>query len=225
MKVLSVITILTLIIFAAFPGLDLATSRFFYSDGSFAYREHPISMVIYLSVRIFCILSAVMCLGILIYDPLRRFLPAFLQKIADKFRNLVKFSRKQVMFMFLVIVLTPGILVHWVMKPVWERARPVNVIEFGGDKEYTNFYHLFAGQDGKSFPSGHASMAFSIVALAYMVSESRRRKVLALTLIYGVIASTCRVWQGGHFVSDVTFSALLTLWTILLLKKFYLDKQ
>jgi membrane-associated phospholipid phosphatase len=111
------------------------------------------------------------------------------------------------------------------MKPIWERARPVNTTEFGGEKTYSNFYHLFVGQDGNSFPSGHAAMAFSLVALAFMVRPENRKKVLIITILYACLASMCRVWQGSHFISDVTFSGILTLWTVLLLKKFYLDKQ
>ena len=225
MKVLLIITILALAIFAVFPGLDLAFSHLFYVEGQgFPYRDHLISMFIYKSVRISCWIIAIVCLFVALYDLSRASLPSFIQKLLDHPRSLIKFSRRQLMFLFLVIVITPGILVHWVMKPVWERARPVNVTEFGGQYEFTDFYHAGSGQDGKAFPSGHAAMAFSLVALAYMVREGRRKKILVITVIYGIIASLCRVWQGGHWLSDVTFSAIITLWTILLLKKYYLDK-
>jgi membrane-associated phospholipid phosphatase len=53
----------------------------------------------------------------------------------------------------------------------------------------------------------------------------KRKKVLTVTIIYSIIASMCRVWQGGHWLSDVTFSAIITLWTIFLVKKFYLDRN
>ncbi len=226
MKVLSLSTILALAIFALFPQLDINFSKLFYVEGQgFPYRDHIISKIFYISVRATCWLIAICCLFAAIYSGVKKFLPVAAQKTGDKIRALIKFSNRQLIYLFLVIVITPGILVHWVMKPVWERARPVNVTEFGGQYQFTNFYHAGAGQDGKAFPSGHASMAFALVALAYMVRESRRRKVLAITITYGTIASLARVWQGGHWLSDVTFSAIITLWTILLLKRFFLDKK
>lgn len=226
MKVLSIITIIALVIFAAFPQLDINFSKLFFIEGQgFPYRDHIISKILYVSVRAACWAIALSCLFAAIYTAIRKFLPQAAQAGGDKLRALIKFSNRQLIYLFLVIVITPGILVHWVMKPVWERARPVNVTEFGGPYQFTDFYHAGAGQDGKAFPSGHASMAFALVALAYMVRESRRKKVLTITIIYGVIASLCRVWQGGHWLSDVTFSAIITMWTILILKKFYLDKD
>lgn len=225
MKTLSILTIIALAIFAAFPQLDINFSKLFFVEGrGFPYREHVISKIIYVSVRLFCWIVAICCLFTAIYSGVKKFLPVAAQKVGDKIRAFIKFSNRQLIYLFLVIVITPGILVHWVMKPVWERARPVNVTEFGGPYQFTDFYHAGAGQDGKAFPSGHASMAFALVALAYMVRESRRKKVLTITIIYGVIASLCRVWQGGHWLSDVTFSAIITMYTILLLKKYYLDK-
>jgi len=222
MKILSILTILALILFTAFPSLDLATSHLFYSEGQgFVYRKAIISQMIYYSVRFFTLSISMVCLFVIFYDTLRRFFPAILQKFFDKIRALIKFSRKQMIYLLLVIVITPGILVHWVMKPVWDRARPVNITEFGGEKQYTQFFHLRAGQDGNSFPSGHASMAFALVAFAYIVSERNRSRVFNITMAYGVIASLCRVVQGGHYLSDVTFSALLTLFTVVLVKRFF----
>jgi lipid A 4'-phosphatase len=210
MKALSVATILALAIFFAFPYIDIAFSKLFYVEGvGFPYRQHIISIIIYKSVRFFTISLAIVCL-----------LSLFSKKIA----NIIKFSKKQAGFILIIAILTPGILVHWVMKPIWERARPVNITEFGGKYEFTDFYHAGAGQDGKSFPSGHASMATSLIALGFVVAQKRRKQVFIGISVYAFIASMCRVWQGGHYLSDIVFSALLTLWTILLVKKFYLDR-
>ena len=211
MKALSVATVLALAIFFIFPGIDIAFSKLFYVDGvGFPYRNHIVSIIVYKSVRFLTISLAVICL---------------LSLFSNKMAGLLKFSRKQAGFILIIALLTPGILVHWVMKPVWERARPVNITEFGGEYDYTSFYQIGVGQDGKSFPSGHASMATSLIALGYVVAQNRRRKVFIATSIYAFIASMCRVWQGGHYISDITFSALLTLWTILLVKKYYLDRK
>ncbi len=225
MKILSAATLLALTFFLIYPAADLDFSRLFYVEGTgFIYREHIISQIIYYSVRILTITLCGLGLFIVFYDASRKFFPAFLKKILDRIRATLKLTSKQAGFLLWVIIITPGIIVHWVMKPIWERARPVNITEFGGQFQFSSFYHLFAGQDGNSFPSGHASMATSLVALAFIVPIEKRRTVLIYTSLYAIIASTCRIWQGGHFLSDVVFSAILTLWTILLVKRFYLDR-
>ncbi len=230
-KILSAITILALVIFALFPEIDLKVTHFFFFDGQFPLRGNvsPLhnvgSLALDYTVRICCILSALICLGAIVFQYTRKFIPAVLQNLGDKLRSYIKFTNKQLKYLFLVIVITPGIIVHWVMKPIWERARPVNVTEFGGEKTYTTFYHLHAHMDGNSFPSGHAAMAFALVALGYMVAPEKRKKVLFITICYAILASACRVWQGSHFISDVTFSGLLTLWTIIIMDRLYLSRK
>jgi lipid A 4'-phosphatase len=222
MKFLAIALIIFFAAFSLFPEIDLKFSGLFYNEAEkFFLRENVITQTIYYSVRVFTVLILGICLFVIIYDYLKKKnikLP--LQKLADWKRGLVKISSKTALYLFLVIVITPGILVHNVFKPIWDRARPVNVKEFGGVYEFTPIYKLFAGQDGNSFPSGHASMAFAMIALIYAVSEKNRRKTLCLTTSYALIASLGRVMQGGHFLSDVIFSAIITLITIILLRKF-----
>ncbi len=228
MKILSAVTILCLAIFAIYPDIDIKFSQLFFdhNTNTFPYRETLPSMIIYYSVRGFCIATFGLAFFVATYDskPFEKIYKSILPSLTKKIRSLIKFNKKQAIFLLLIILITPGILVHWVMKPAWERARPVNVEQFGGEMEFTNFYHHGAGQDGNSFPSGHASMAFALLAFAYMVKKENQKKVFVAMFAYGVLASLCRVWQGGHYLSDVTFSAIITIWTILLLKKFYLDK-
>jgi len=227
--ILSILTILFPVVFLALPNLDIATSKIFYTEGQgFLYRDAIISSILFYSVRIFTVLTIVMCLGGIFYDLIQKHLPAGLKKLGGFFRSKIPFTRKQLTFLFLVIVITPGILVHNVFKPMWERARPVDTLEFGEQfgrtHKFTDVFTTHAGQDGNSFPSGHAAMAFAMIAFVFVVSAGNRKRTFAITLAYAFLVSACRIWQGGHFLSDVTFSALLTLWTILLLNRFYLNR-
>lgn len=217
-------------IFCIFPEIDIIVSSLFYNEAGeerFFLRHNFIVEAIYVSVRIFTTIILSICFFVVIYDFLIKknwrklfIFPDLAQNIRDKF-NL---TSRAAAFLLVVIIATPGILVHNVMKPAWQRARPVNIEEFGGVKKFTPIYKPFASQKGKSFPSGHASMGAAMIALAYVVSKSRRRKIFVITSIYAFLASMGRVVQGGHFLSDVTISFILTIITILLADKYILQK-
>lgn len=225
-KNLTLATIIAILVFALFSNLDLAVSRLFYKQGEgFIYSHALFSRAIYDSVRYVTIIIVLSGLLVLLYDMLKKPCPNFSKKFLQPIIKKIPFTKRQIYFLFLILIITPGIVVHWIIKPEWERARPRQIVEFGGDKQFTSFYHLNAGQDGKSFASGHSATAFSLVALAYMFSARGRRKVFIATLSYAIIVGFCRIWQGGHFLSDITFSGILTLWTIYLMKIFYLERN
>lgn len=225
-KNLTLITIIAIVIFLLFPNLDIATSSLFYKQGEgFIYSHVIFSRAIYDSVRVITIIIVLASLLVLLNEAIKNKSPNFSQKFLQPIIKKIPFSKKQIYFLFLVLIITPGIIVHGVIKPEWERARPRQIIEFGGDKQFSSFYHINSNQDGKSFASGHAATGFSLVALAYMFAAKYRRRVFVATLTYAIIVALCRVWQGGHFLSDVTFSGILTLWTIYLLRIFYLEKN
>ncbi|MDX1950267.1 MAG: phosphatase PAP2 family protein [Rickettsiales bacterium] len=225
---LIVSSLLALIFFGLYPSVDIYFSSFFYDAEvkNFPLRENILSLIIYYSVRIFTFITLAICIFVITYESkfTSRLYKHILPKLCNKTRGLIALSKEKAWFLFLVIIITPGILVHWIMKPIWDRARPVNTEIFGGNYKFSYFYELFAGQDGNSFPSGHASMSFAMVAFAYIVKEEKRKLVFAITFLYGFLASFCRIWQGGHFLSDVVFSAIITLWTIYFVRKYYLDR-
>ncbi len=228
-KILILTSLIALVIFSLFPAIDIYVSSFFYDAEvkKFPLRDNLFSLIIYYSVRIFTFITLAISLFIITIENkyLSRFYDIIFKDLFVKIRGLIRISKEQASFLFLVIIITPGILVHWAMKPLWDRARPVNADIFGGQDKFSYFYELFAGQNGNSFPSGHASMSFAMVAFAYIVKSENKNLVFAITFLYGILASACRIWQGGHYLSDVTFSAILTLWTIFFVKKFYLDKN
>ena len=62
-----------------------------------------------------------------------------------------------------------------------------------------------------SFSSGHGALGFWPVALALLAPPRRRPAVIAAALAFGTAVGVMRIAQGGHFLSDVVFSALLTI--------------
>lgn len=63
-----------------------------------------------------------------------------------------------------------------------------------------------------SFPSGHASVAFFLMGLGFVVSPNRswlRRGFFVGGIAYGLAMGFTRVLQGGHFISDVLWAGAI----------------
>tara|TARA_B100000686_G_scaffold355195_1_gene470890 strand:+ start:3501 stop:4298 length:798 start_codon:yes stop_codon:yes gene_type:complete len=122
------------------------------------------------------------------------------------------------MFIFLSVLVGPGLVVNALFKDNWDRPRPREVQVFGGEELYVP--PLMPGQVGNSFPCGHCSVAFA-VAMFYLVWRRRypRRAIIALSIsiALGSLMGIARIAAGGHFLSDVLWSAVLTWSTLMLL--------
>jgi len=123
-------------------------------------------------------------------------------------------------YVLLVFLLGPGLLVNSLFKDHWGRARPVQVMELGGTEPYTPPLYYVADGKGRSFPSGHSSVGFAFIAFWFLW---RKRKpqwasvALVLTLLSGCTIGLTRMAAGGHFLSDVMWSAWLPLFAAWLL--------
>lgn len=126
-------------------------------------------------------------------------------------RHLRRFWRPAA-FLFLLILLGPGLLVNTLGKDMWGRPRPIDTVDFGGTSPYHQFYQPAGPGQGKSFPSGHASIGFYTLAPFFLLRRRHRKAAMvALTLGtgYGVLMSIGRIVQGGHYLTDVLWSGYL----------------
>lgn len=132
-------------------------------------------------------------------------------------------QRVLALFLGLSLILGPGVVVNAVFKDHYGRPRPNQTVEFGGTLPYHRLFEPGTSGVGKSFPSGHASMGFYWLGLFVFLWEDRRKTAwtfAALGLVHGGLMGWGRTVQGGHWSSDILWSAgcvYLTCWTLNLL--------
>jgi lipid A 4'-phosphatase len=114
-------------------------------------------------------------------------------------------------------LLGPGLIINGILKGYYGRARPLYTEPFGGHLHFTSAltitdqcYH------NCSFTSGDPSVGFSLVAFALLLPE-KRIPVTALAFSVGAALGLMRIAQGAHFLSDVLFTATISVGTALFL--------
>ena len=128
-----------------------------------------------------------------------------------------KAIRRAGLFLFLMLALGPGLIVNVGFKHLWGRPRPIQCAAFNGEKEFLPV-GTWASEPSpnSSFPSGHAAVAFYLMAPGFIVGRFRPRLMRAFFLsgaLFGLGMGLTRVVQGGHFVSDVLWAGGLVYFT------------
>ncbi len=126
--------------------------------------------------------------------------------------------RKPCLVIILSVVIGPGLLVNGILKPYWGRSRPVDLVEFGGNKPYQDVWTKSCC-GGRSFPCGHCAIGFSLSSIVALTPYHPVVGSLGLVfgLVYGSILSVARLAQGGHFLSDVLWSFVVVYAVIAIL--------
>ena len=188
-------------LFVKFPGIDIGISKIFFDKGF--YLAGPWKSWIQDSVRLFLSLSMTSVIGLYFYNKYSK-------------RNLCGINGKKVIYLLLVLILGAGMIVNGILKEDFGRARPRDIVEFGGSKIFTPAFVISHECDTNcSFSSGDGAGAFFGLALA--LALSRKRAVLLSAFAYGALVSYSRIASGGHFLSDcvVSFFVMLILADVL----------
>jgi lipid A 4'-phosphatase len=190
---------LAALLFLLFPGIDLWASGLFYrpGEGFFLGASWP-ARAVYAAVPY--LVDAVV-VGV----------PAFYLVSALRRRPLARIDGPAAAFLLLSLAFGPGLVVNAAFKDHWGRARPAQVTEFGGTRQFTAA-PLPADQCARncSFPAGHPAVGFYLVSFAFLVREARRRRLaIGAAMAAGGLIGLVRLMQGGHFLSDVVFSGLI----------------
>ena len=141
---------------------------------------------------------------------------ALLGLLAGFFVPRLASCRRKTVFILLLLALGPGLVVNVLLKDQLGRARPREVIEFGGSHQFTQCWQLGTTGANSSFPSGHAAIAFFLMA-PWFVLRDQKKGVAAgfLTggLVFGSLVGIARMLQGGHFATDIFWAGGLVYLT------------
>jgi len=138
--------------FIAFPQIDIATSRpFLAADGRFVFAHHPLVHDIHVLISASARVLTVVLLAWLLLG--------FAARYGGVFARAAPY-RRQVGFVFAVLALGPGLVVNAILKDHSGRARPAQIAEFGGEREFSRAFAI-ADQCKRNcaFVSGHVAYA------------------------------------------------------------------
>jgi lipid A 4'-phosphatase len=205
--ILAAIGILTGIIFAVDPSLDLQAASFFRNlvfQPEFRRfdRINEIVRQIGPLVIIVAIAPAAVAVIMKIFWPTRP----------------TRMSARAALFLIVSLALGPGLLVNGVLKEGWARPRPGMVTQFGGDYAFMPWWDPRGTCDSNcSFVSGETSSAVWMTAPALLMPAPWRYAALGAAGLYSLAVASLRMLAGGHFLSDVIFAAIFTglvIWTV-----------
>ena len=199
--------VLVTAVFLLVPEIDIAASRLFYdgTQGFYLADWLPVRITeaaVPWTVRAMVLLAVAAALWL-----------AFTR------RPLWTVDRKALVFLVAATVLGPGLIANTALKDHWGRARPYQVTEFAGARQFTPA-PLPADQCERNcaFVSGHAALGFSLVSFALLLPLGWRRKTaVASALVSGALIGLGRIAAGRHFLSDVIFAGLIVFATSWLL--------
>jgi lipid A 4'-phosphatase len=201
MKIFFLILFFSLLITTIiFPSLDLIVSGFFYAAGTgFFLAGNPIlnalEWVTYYGSRgVGAIFLAITAITYVRHKPLWNI------------------PTKNWLFLFLALLLGPALIANIILKDHWGRARPREVMEFGGTHVFSPALlpQTNAHANG-SFVSGDGSFGFFLPTIAYVVPHNRSRRVFWSMMSLGSIFGIARILMGAHFLSDVLFAGLFMM--------------
>jgi lipid A 4'-phosphatase len=209
-------------VFGIWPGLDLWVSGLFFAsktgfDGfaSGTWNE--------LRLALWRVSEIVLALSILAY---------LAQRIAPF--PLLRATRHLTGFAAALYLLGPGLLVDVLLKPLWGRARPAQVTDFGGSLAFTP-PHVLSHQctSNCSFVAGEMAGAVALAVVLFLVVDrmkgritlSQQRIAQALILLVPLFVGVQRIAAGRHFLSDVLLSTIFVLLCAVLLKVLILQRR
>lgn len=117
-------------------------------------------------------------------------------------------ARRPGWYLFFFAILFPAVVINFALKDYTGRPRPRDIDHFGGAAAYLRVGELGEPGEHKSFPSGHAGIAFFLMVPFFLLRHRYRWAwmILVLGLGYGALMGFVRMVVGGHYPTDVLWS-------------------
>jgi lipid A 4'-phosphatase len=188
------------------PRLDIAVaSQLFGSNGEFrGQRSLAVSAMRFFFIGAFAMCSSLSVLGMLVSGYRRQ------SWLGIPFTGWMYFA--------VCMGAGPGVVANTVLKDQWGRARPAQVVEFGGDATFSEPLIISSQCERNcSFVSGEAASIFMIFFAAAQLLQRYARALIAAGVAAGLAAGFVRMTQGAHFLSDVIFAGVFMALTAALI--------
>ncbi len=202
------------VVFVLWPEIDRNAARLFVDEGHrFFLEQHPVPRLFNALIDALAVVLIVFGLGGMAYTGLGR-------------RTLAGHGLRAYAYVVMSVAIGPGLIANTLFKNERGRARPREIIEFGGTADFTPAL-AFADQcvHNCSFVAGDASLAFATLAVALLAPAATRSRWIAVAVLFGALIGFVRIIQGAHFLSDVVFAGIFVSLTVLLLKEMILERR
>ena len=198
------------ILFKSMPTLDLWASSWFYSPGNGFYLGKTGVIVAIRDLGIAVTVATILGLiGVGFWWQLR---PEAMARWPSTT------PRADWVFITLGLLLGPGLVVNLIFKPIWGRARPVHIEQFGGIDHFTPAWVIaHQCQWNCAFVSGEAAATAFNLALCMITPRPWRTTAIAVTIVVTLAVSFARMAAGGHFFSDVVTAWLMMTLLLMIL--------
>lgn len=122
--------------------------------------------------------------------------------------------------LFIVFVIAEVLIVN-ITKVIWGRPRMRSLESI---EQFHYWYQIAgpaAGEEFKSFPSGHTANGFTMIMFGALIPQDKRQWQIGFTtfaLLWGICVALSRVLLGAHFLSDVIVGGYIAVVLFYLLR-------
>lgn len=198
---IAALALIPIALFTLWPEFDLQVSSYFYDEATARFPLYENKILRFASkISVPVILLFIMTATVLaVYGILRK-------------HTVLGLTKARYIYLMVLLLVAPLITVL-VFKNTWSRARPMEVVQFGGEVAFTPYYEpTDQCAEDCSFISGHTSRGFYFLGVVFLLQawQSRWRRPVQLLLgAYAVQAGVLRVITGQHWSTDVLFAAII----------------